>query len=64
MTRTKRNQAKHRRNSNKFKNKLDATALIIGGILTGMITDDATALVLLMLFATPLFFTDRRVYTK
>lgn len=64
MTRTKRNQAKHRKDSNKFKNKLDATVLIIGGILTGMLTDDATALVLMMLFATPLFFTDRRVYTK
>lgn len=64
MTRIKRNQAKHRKDSNKFKNKLDATVLIIGGILTGMLTGDAAALVLMMLFATPLFFTDRRVYTK
>lgn len=64
MTGTKRNQAKQRRHFNKIKNRLDATALIIGGIITGMITGDATALVLLMLFATPLFFTDRRMVIK
>ena len=65
MTRTEKRLAKLGRVTRRnLKNKIYATALILGGLVTSVITDDATALVLLMFFVAPLFFTGRKIYIK
>lgn len=65
MTRTERIKAKQGKITRKnIANKIFAVALVLGGLLAGIITDDATALVLLMFFAAPLFFTSRKIYIK
>ena len=65
MTRIEKTKAKSGKITRKnIKNKVYAIALILGGLLGAILTDDATALVLIMFFAAPLFFTTRRIYTK
>lgn len=65
MTRTERIKAKQGKITRKnIADKIFAVALVLGGLLAGIITDDATALVLLMFFAAPLFFTSRKIYIK
>ena len=42
-----------------YRNKLVAMGLLIPGVLAEMITNDGTALIFLMVFAIPMFFTNK-----
>ena len=65
MTRTEKRLAKLGRVTRRnWKDKMYATALILGGLVTAAITDDATALVIVTFFVAPLFFTGRRIYIR
>ena len=65
MTRMEKTKAKSGKITRKnYMNKVYALALILGGMVSAVITDDATALVLIMFFVAPLFFTSRKIYTK
>lgn len=48
----------------RHKDKIIAIAMVLGGLLTGIITNDSTALVVIMFFVAPLFLTARNIYTK
>lgn len=65
MTRIERTRGRMGKVSRKnIKEKVFATALILGGMLSAVYTDDATALVLIMFFAAPLLLTNKRIFTK
>ena len=65
MTRTDKRLAKLGRVTRRnWRDKIYAITLILGGLVAAVITDDATALVLLTFFVAPLFFTGRRIYIK
>ena len=64
MTRTERKAIRGKHTRKLFKKVIYAIALITGGVLSSVITGDGTALVIILFFVTPLFFTARRIYIK
>ena len=65
MTRTEKRLAKLGRITRRnWKNKIGAIAVILGGLVAAVITDDATALILITFFVAPLLFTGRGIYIR
>lgn len=65
MTRTEKRWVKLRLITRRnWKNKIGAIALILGGLVAAVITDDATALILITFFVAPLLFTGRGIYIR
>ena len=65
MTRIDKQKAKAGKVTRKnYTDKFYALALILGGVIGAALTDDATALVVIVFFVAPLFLTGRRIYTR
>lgn len=64
MTRIERKAMLSKRTQKTIKKVIFAVALVTGGLVSSVITKDATALVVILFFVAPLFLTTRRIYTK
>lgn len=64
MTRTEKKARQRNRMYKMIQKIIYMIILIIGGVLSSAITGDGTALVIILFFVAPLFFTARKIYIK